>query len=149
MPARPLTVEQTYFYRAPARRVFRSLTNTTELARWFIEKAELSPEKGTPYRFQWPGGYHHEGTVLAVVPGQQLTLSWPHGSGARRFLTRVTFSLRPSGRGTILSVRHTGFPRTPFGLEQYGGTQAGWAYYFVNLRSVLEHRCDLRSPRDR
>jgi uncharacterized protein YndB with AHSA1/START domain len=149
MAGKRLVVVQAYYYRAPVGRVFRSLTDPKELARWFIKKADLTPRKGAAYRFEWPGGYHHEGEVLEVEPNRRLALSWPHGSGRSRFVSRATFSVRSSGSGTILSLRHTGFPRTAFGVEQYGGTQAGWAYYFLNLRSVLEHGRDLRSLRDR
>ena len=56
--------------------------------------------------------------------------------------------LRKSGRGTLISIRHSGYPRTPGWVEIYGGTQAGWAYYLMNLKSVLETGRDLRSPKD-
>jgi uncharacterized protein YndB with AHSA1/START domain len=148
MPPKGLSIKQAYFFNARQDQVFRALSDPREIVRWFLAKAELTPKKGTTYRFEWPGGYSHEGKVLDVIPGCRLTLSWPNGPANRRFLTRVTFTLRRAGTGTFLTVQHTGFPTTPVGIEQYGGTQSGWAYYFVNLRSVLEHGHDLRSPRD-
>lgn len=148
MPPKTLTVDQSYFYSTPPRKLFRSLTDPKEIVRWFLAKATLPPHPGAGYRFEWPGGYSHEGTVLEFSRDRRLVLTWPNGPTSRRFLTRVTFSLRRAGPGTFLNVHHTGFPRTPTGIEQYGGTQSGWAYYLVNLRSVLEHGRDLRSPRD-
>jgi uncharacterized protein YndB with AHSA1/START domain len=148
MPAQRLEVRQSYLYRTSPRRLFRALTDPEQIVGWFLAKADLPLEKGSDYRFEWSGGYSHTGKVLDVVPDRRLVLEWPNGAGARRFLTRVTFTLRRAGRGTFLTVRHTGFPATLYGIEQYGGTQSGWAYYLLNLRSVLEHQRDLRSPRD-
>jgi uncharacterized protein YndB with AHSA1/START domain len=148
MRAKPLALRQSYFYRTSPQRLFRALTDPKQIVGWFLAKAELSLEKGAPYRFEWAGGYSHTGRVLDVVPDRRLSLEWPNGSGTHRFQTQVTFTLRRTGRGTFLTVIHTGFPRTPVGLEQYGGTQSGWAYYLLNLRSVLEFGRDLRSPRD-
>jgi uncharacterized protein YndB with AHSA1/START domain len=148
MPARTLTVDQSFFIRKPPKVVFRAISDPAQIVRWFLARAELPTEKGAPYRFEWPGGYSHEGKVLEFVKDRRLTLSWPNGTPSKRFLTRVTFTVRRAGTGSFLKVHHTGFPRTPGGIEQYGGTQSGWAYYLVNLRSVLEHGQDLRSPRD-
>jgi uncharacterized protein YndB with AHSA1/START domain len=148
MSAKSLTLEQSYFYQTSPRTVFRALTDPAQLVRWFLAKVDIPLEEGATYRFEWPGGYSHEGQVLELVPGRRLTLSWPNGPRSKRYFTRVTFSVRRAGTGTFLNVRHTGFPNSPNGVEQYGGTQAGWAYYLVNLRSVLEHGADLRSPRD-
>ncbi|MCI4365840.1 MAG: SRPBCC domain-containing protein [Thermoplasmata archaeon] len=143
-----LSIDQSFFYRASNRRVFRALTDPAELTRWFVAKADLPHEAGAAYRFEWPGGYSHVGTVEEFVPPRRLSLTWPHGPVRGRFYTRVTFTVRRAGPGTFVSVHHTGFPSTPKGLAQYGGTQSGWAYYLLNLRSVLEFGRDLRSPRD-
>jgi uncharacterized protein YndB with AHSA1/START domain len=148
MASKLLTIDQAYFYEASPRRVYRALTSPPELARWFLAKADLPLRKGAPYRFEWPGGYSHTGRVVEVVPNRSLTLDWANGPAPRQFRTRVTFSLRSAGAGTFLKVHHSGFPRTRLGIEQYGGSAAGWAYYFVNLRSILTGGSDLRSPRD-
>jgi uncharacterized protein YndB with AHSA1/START domain len=148
MTAKNLAIRQSFFYRSSPRRLYRALTDPAEIVTWFLAKAELPLEKGAVYRFEWAGGYSHTGHVLDFVPDRRLTLEWPNGSGSRRFRTEVSFTLRRAGRGTFLTVQHNGFPPTPVGIEQYGGTQSGWAYYFLNLRSVLEFGRDLRSPRD-
>jgi uncharacterized protein YndB with AHSA1/START domain len=141
-------LDQSYFFETTPARVFRAVSDPKEIVRWFVAKAELPRRVGAPYRFEWPGGYFHVGRVLDFVPGKRLTLDWPHGEGRGAFRTRVTFSVRRAGAGTFLSVHHVGFPRTERGIAQYGGTQSGWAYYCLNLRSVLAHGIDLRSPRD-
>ena len=39
-------------------------------------------------------------------------------------------------------------PTTDFRLLEsaYVGCREGWAFYLANLKSVLEHGCDLREP---
>jgi uncharacterized protein YndB with AHSA1/START domain len=148
MAARTVGLRQSYFYRTTPRRVFAALTEPDQIVRWFLARAELPLEKGATYRFEWAGGYSHTGHVLDVVRDRRLKLEWPNAAGSHRFLTQVTFTLRRAGVGTFLTVDHRGFPRTPTGIAQYGGTQSGWAYYLLNLRSVLEFDRDLRSPRD-
>jgi len=148
MAEKKLALRQSFFYRTTPRRLYGALTEPDQLVGWFLSKAELPLQGGAPYRFEWAGGYSHRARVVEVVPDRRLTLEWPNGSGTHRFMTEVTFTFRRAGRGTFLTVQHSGFPRTPVGIEQYGGTQSGWAYYLLNLRSVVEFGRDLRSPRD-
>jgi hypothetical protein len=56
--------------------------------------------------------------------------------------------LEPAADGTLLTVEHTGFPRGEEWVELYGGTEWGWTYFAMNLKSVLESGHDLRSPSD-
>src|SRR5271170_2476660 len=145
MAASTLTIHQVFHLRAPVAKVFRALTDPSEITKWFLAKAQLTPRRGGRYDFTWQGGYRHEAAVLEFVQNRRLTLEWP---GVGRGITRVTFSVRREGMGTRLEVRHTGYRRTPAWLEMYGGTQSGWAYYLMNLKSVLEHGHDLRSAGD-
>lgn|GEM_PF-1810726 len=148
MPPRTLTIEQTYFVAAPVRKVFWAISDPEGLAQWFLAKARLPPKKGAEYWFEWRGGYAHGSKVLDYVKGRRLALSWPNTFRGVTTQTRLVIRLRKSGRGTLISIRHSGYPRTPGWVEIYGGTQAGWAYYLMNLKSVLETGRDLRSPKD-
>ncbi|MGP8078385.1 MAG: SRPBCC family protein [Thermoplasmata archaeon] len=145
MAAKSLTIRQVYQVKAPVKAVFRALTEPAGLVTWFLAKAKLEPRRGGSYEFTWQGGYRHRGKVLDYVKNRRLSLTWP----TRRLGdTRVTFTLRRAGAGTRIEIRHTGYQRTDAWLEMYGGTQSGWAYFFVNLKSVLEHGHDLRTPGD-
>jgi uncharacterized protein YndB with AHSA1/START domain len=140
-----LTIRQSYYLRAPVKKVFRALTEPTKITKWFVGEARLDPRRGGTYRFTWLGGYRHGGKVLEFIKNRRLALEWPT---PRLGKTRVTFTVRPRGKGTQLRVVHSGYKTTPAWLEMYGGTQSGWAYYLMNLKSVLEHGNDLRSLRD-
>jgi uncharacterized protein YndB with AHSA1/START domain len=145
VPPSSLVIRQVYQIAAPPKAVFRALTESKELVRWFLAKATLEKVRGGKYAFTWHGGYRHTGTVLAFEPDRRLTLTWPSGKLPD---TRATFTLRRSGRGTRVEIRHSGYGTSTAWLELYGGTQSGWAYFFMNLKSVLEHGVDLRSARD-
>jgi len=143
-----LEIEQRYFVRASPAKVFRALTDPKWLTRWFLAEARIQPEAGTAYTFRWRGGHSHTEKVLEAVPGRRLTLSWSNRVGRVTRRTRVTFALSRKGNGTLLRLRHTGYPTTRGWLETYGATESGWAYFLMNLKSVLEHDYDLRSRHD-
>jgi hypothetical protein len=63
--------------------------------------------------------------------------------------TRVTFRLKPKLDGTFLEMTHTGFKAGGLWIELYGAVCSGWAYFLTNLKSVLQHGRDLRSPEDK
>ncbi|HEU4627103.1 MAG TPA: SRPBCC family protein [Steroidobacteraceae bacterium] len=78
----PLTHEFTATLRAPRDRVFRALTDETELRRWFAEHAHIEPRAGGDYRF-W--GIHTYGApsradatqrVLRLEAPNLLAFSW-------------------------------------------------------------------------
>jgi len=140
-----LTIKQAYFLRAPVTKVFRALTEPTELARWFLKDARLPHTAGATYEFVWQFGYRHRAKVVAFVPNRKLTLEWPaKGLGT----TQVSFTLTARKGGTRLTLRHTGYGTTPAWIENYGGTCSGWAYFLTNLKSVLRNGADLREAGD-
>lgn len=143
-----LTIEQTLFVKAPVGDVFRALSDPSELRRWFLKSARLPPKKGEDYEFVWQGGYRHEGQVLDFVRNRRLSLSWPNRYRNATKWTKVTFTLSREGRGTRLELRHAGYPRSGGWVEVYGDTMSGWAYFLMNLKSVLQYGHDLRSPKD-
>jgi uncharacterized protein YndB with AHSA1/START domain len=145
---RTLSIEHRYFIGAPPTKVFRALTDPGWLTRWFLVGARIKPEAGTRYSFRWRGGYAHTADVVEAVPNRRLTLSWPNRVGRVTKITRVTFGLSRKGHGTLLRLRHVGYPTARAWLPTYGATESGWAYFLTNLKSVLEHGYDLRSPHD-
>jgi uncharacterized protein YndB with AHSA1/START domain len=145
---RTRTIKQRYFIEAPVDEVFKSLTEP-RLLKWFLASAKISPRKGTNYTFTWEGGFSHSGKVLRFLKDRQLSLSWPqYWQGEPLGTTCVSFKLKPKDNGTLLEMTHSGYRNTSPWIEKYGGTCTGWAYYLTNLKSVLQHNRDLRSPHD-
>jgi uncharacterized protein YndB with AHSA1/START domain len=129
--------------------VFRAVSTPAGLRRWFLKSASLPTVEGAKYEFVWQGGYRHTAKVLEFVPNRRLSLQRWNRAGRRTLGSRVTFDLRSRGKGTLLHLSHTGYPRPDPWIEVYGATQSGWAYFLQNPKSVLEHDHDLRSSRDR
>ncbi len=141
------SVRRRFFLRVPPKRVFRAITDPRWLVRWLCETAELSPRDGSPYRLVFPGGWEHRGTIARYERGKSITFRWAWKGVALRN-TRLRFSVQARRGGSLLTVVHSGFPRTERWVDLYGVTEWGWTYYAMNLKSVLETGQDLRSPMD-
>jgi uncharacterized protein YndB with AHSA1/START domain len=142
-------IRQSYYYAIPPAQVFSALTEPRQLAKWFVEKAVVTPKKGASFRLTWRGGYTMKGRINAIAPPKTLDLKWiDRFEGGKTFETEAQFALTKKGKGTLLSLTHRGFKSGKKWVTLYGGIQSGWAYYLTNLRSVLEHGVDLRSEFD-
>lgn len=142
-------IHQTYYYAAPPARIFSALTDPRQLARWFVKKAVVDLRKGGPFRLTWSSGYVMRGKVRAVEPAKRVDLLWVDRIGGTKVLETVArFDLKRRGRGTLLTLTHRGFKSGKKWVGLHGEISSGWAYYLVNLRSVIEHDVDLRSSLD-
>ncbi len=137
---------QYYIDRAPAE-VFRAITDPAMLIRWLSDTARIDLRTGGSYLLGWKDGPQHSGTVAGYAPGRRLALTW-QWPGIALEGTRLTLSVEPEGRGTRFTMEHSGFPRLEAWTDLYGGAEWGWAYFAMNLKSVLESARDLRSPHD-
>ncbi|HYC11643.1 MAG TPA: SRPBCC domain-containing protein [Nitrososphaerales archaeon] len=142
------TITQTYFYDAAPGTVFRALTEPKQLTGWFLDSARIKPVEGSGYTFAWKGYPNQKGEVKKVVTDRLLVLSWPNKVKGKVLLTEARFTLKKNGRGTLLTVRHTGFGEGDDWIWLYGAVQSGWAYFLTNLKSVLSQGLDLRSEHD-
>src|SRR5437867_1455022 len=143
------TVKQRYFIKAPPSKVFKALTEPRLLKKWFLTSAKMSPRKGGNYTVNWSEGMGQSGKVLSYTRDKSLSLTWPQVQRGKPLgMTRATFRLRAKDEGTILDVSHTGFKSGTLWNENYASVCSGWAYFLMNLKSVLQHGRDLRSAQD-
>lgn len=143
------TIEHTFYYPVPPARLFAALTEPDELAKWFVEKAVITLKKGSGFRLTWRGGYTMRGRVKNVESPKKLYLAWvDRFENGKVFETEARFTLAKKGKGTLLTLSHRGFKSGKKWVGLYGAIESGWAYYLLNLRSVLEHGVDLRDERD-
>lgn len=148
MPSKTLVIEQEYYYDATPEKVFKALTAPKKLVKWFLSGAKIKPKEGSSYTFTWSGGFSHTGKVEEADPGRKLVMTWPDKFDGKLYETRVAFTLRKKGKGTLLKVKHTGFKEGDDWIWLFGAVQSGWAYYLMNLKSVLSQKTDLRSEFD-
>ena len=141
------TLHHQYYIGAPRTKVFKAITDPKWLVRWLADSAEIDPSRGGRYLLGWNGGPQHTGTVLEFVPGRQMTLAWEWPEVTLRG-TRFKLAVKTRGKGTLLEVEHSGFPREEKWADLYGGAEWGWTYFAMNLKSLLETGRDLRSPVD-
>jgi len=143
------SVKQRYFFQAPPEKVFRALTQPSLLRKWFVASAKFSPRTGGNYTFNWGGEMAQSGKVLSYARDKSLSLSWPQVQRGKSLgMTRATFRLKPKDNGTILDVNHSGFKTGTLWNENYAAVCSGWAYFLMNLKSVLQNGRDLRSEKD-
>jgi uncharacterized protein YndB with AHSA1/START domain len=144
------TIEQIHYFAVPPAKVFAALTQPKQLVRWFVARAEIDLREGGEFRLSWGPGASMKGKVKSFTSPSKLVVSW-HDKlpGGRSFDTVARLRLRKKGKGTVLTVTHEGFRSGKSWIWVYGQIQSGWAYYLLNLKSVLEHGTDLRSPEDR
>jgi uncharacterized protein YndB with AHSA1/START domain len=147
---RKRSIRKQFYIDASPKKVFRAISEPERLTRWFLHDAKLAPKKGGKYTFVWQGGYSHTGRVVEFVDGRRLTLTWPQFADDSKRLgeTRLTLAVVKKGTGSLLRIEHTGFQKNERWIETYAGTHSGWAYFVMNLKSVLEHGHDLRSKHD-
>jgi uncharacterized protein YndB with AHSA1/START domain len=141
------SVSHQYFVRASPTTVFRAITDPKLLVTWLSDRAELALRRGGRYVLGWTDGPTHTGTVLRLVPGKSITLSWEwEGVGVHG--TRFKLSVESKDDGSLLKVEHSGFPRDGKWVDLYAGAEWGWTYFAMNLKAVLEGGHDLRSKYD-
>jgi uncharacterized protein YndB with AHSA1/START domain len=147
-PRKTRTIRLQTYTRASPKKAFRAITEPEYLNRWLVDKAELSPRKGGRYSMGWNGGPTHTGRVLEFIRGNHITLTWQWPGMEDQLVTKLKLSVEPKKGGTIVKLTHSGFPKQERWVDLYGGAIQGWAYFLTNLKSVLDHRHDLRSKYD-
>lgn len=125
--ARTVTVERAFAH-APAK-LWRALTQPHLVAAWLMP-GDVSAQVGHRFEFgaEW-GKVACE--VLEVDPERVLAWRW-NGPGLESV---VTWTLTPSGTGTVLRMEQTGFRADQD--QAYFGARAGWPRFLSALDSVL------------
>lgn len=97
--------------------------------------------------FAWKGGPRHTGTIVEFSPGKSIVFSW-EWEGVDMGVTRFKLSVGPKRGGSLLKIEHSGFLRDEKWVDLFAGSEWGWTYFAMNLKSVLESGKDLRSKYD-
>jgi len=100
-------------------------------------KNDFKPALGHRFnlRGEWGGVLDCE--VLAIEPNKALSYTWnfAHNDAAFDLRSVVTFTLAPSGTGTLLRMEQTGF--RPDQKQAFGGAKVGWQQFLTKLDQVL------------
>lgn len=120
----------------PPEKLWRALTQPHLIAEWLMRN-DFAPVVGHRFnlRGDWDGVLACE--VLAIEPNRMLSYTWDfaHDDPAFDLRSIVTFTLTPTGTGTLLRMEQEGF--RPEQKQAFGGARAGWQQFFGKLEELL------------
>jgi uncharacterized protein YndB with AHSA1/START domain len=95
---------------APVSKVWKALTDKTQMKRWYFDIAEFKAEAGFKFQFYGVGlkgeKYLHLCKIIEVIPEKKLSYSWRYENYPGSSL--VIFELFPEGNKTRLKLVHEG-----------------------------------------
>jgi uncharacterized protein YndB with AHSA1/START domain len=117
----------------PPERVWRAVTETDELAKWFPARPEISGERqvGAALTFEYPDNQEppETGEIVELEEPRLFAFTWRPGSGGEPQLLR--FELESDGNGTKLVFTHE-LPR-----PDSAKVAAGWQLCLDDLELAL------------
>ncbi len=113
----------------PPGKIWRALTQPHLIAEWLMN-SDFAPVVDHSFRFTADWG-SVDGRVQVVEPNRTLSYTWD----AMGLESVVTWTLTPSGTGTLLRMEQAGF--RPDQEQAYQGAKFGWQRFLANLEQVL------------
>ena len=121
---------------APRDIVFRYITDTPRFAAWWGEGSTVDPRPGGTLQIRYPNGMRASGVFRELAPPERVVFTFgnegpdapipPGGS-------TVVVTLEETPRGTLLTLRHTGFPNA----EVARHFVQGWRYQLSVFSKVV------------
>jgi uncharacterized protein YndB with AHSA1/START domain len=143
-------IDRTIEIKAPPERVWRALTSAAELSAWFqvTIEGEIAPGNEVWMTSVHPGhaGQRFRVRFVEMTPPERFVWQWHPGAVdpavdySKEPSTTVTFTLKPSGTGTQLTVAETGFDTISLArrAKVYGDNSQGWTEVLVWLQRYAE-----------
>ncbi len=122
----------------PPERIWRALTQPHFIEEWLM-KNDFAAEVGRGFTLRaqaygdWDGIIDCE--VLTVEPEKSLSYTWESGNGPLRVTSVITWTLTPTGAGTLLRMEQSGFRSEQ--VQNFEGAKYGWRNFFVKLEALL------------
>jgi uncharacterized protein YndB with AHSA1/START domain len=135
MKSEPLVIQRQI--NAPADRVWKALTDPTQLEKWFFKFENFRPEPG--FEFIIPDDYPSSCKIIEAVKNKRLSYSLSFNQYPSE--TIVTFELFDEGETTRLRLSHEGLENIPaagnadFEKEKF---MKGWGKGLSSLQHYLE-----------
>ena len=124
---RSVTVEREIPF--PPEKIWRALTQPHLIEEWLM-KNDFEPVVDHRFHLRADWGAV-DCQVTAVEPNKTLSYTW----AAMGLESVVTWSLTPTGTGTLLRVEQAGF--RPDQQQAYQGAKFGWQKFFGSLERVV------------
>jgi uncharacterized protein YndB with AHSA1/START domain len=111
-------------------KIWRALTQPHLIAEWLM-KGDFQPVIGHRFDFRADWGTV-DCRVTEVEPHRKLAYTWE----AMGLESVVTWTLTPSGNGTLLRMEQVGF--RPDQEQAYQGARFGWPRFFAAMEQLLQ-----------
>ncbi len=125
--------------------VFEVLSRPEHIRDWWSAETDFDPIAGTESSFTWTDkdtGRHHSTpfTVVDLDPPRRFSFRWTYDDGEIAGPDNsllVTFELIPTGEGTTVRFRETGYRERGWEVAvleaQYNDHRQGWDFYLPRL----------------
>jgi uncharacterized protein YndB with AHSA1/START domain len=122
----------------PPERLWRALTQPHLIEEWLM-KNDFKPTVGHHFNLRGDWGGVLDCEVLAIEPNKSLSYTWNHmqddaPTNPMRLVSVVTFTLTPTGHGTLLRMEQSGFREDQ--PQAFNGARFGWQKFLANLEQV-------------
>lgn len=124
---------------ATPERIWKALTDATDLVRWFPLEAAVEPGEGGSVYMSWKNEYAGSSKILAWEPPRRLVVVWGWGEEKDRNPQMTEYRIEAHGTTTLLRVVTSGFPADPTWDDFVEGTNRGWVFELQSLKQYLEH----------
>jgi len=125
------TIEQKYEMNATPEEVFDALVNPDTIQHWSGDEAKMGPDVGDTFTL-WGGQMF--GTNIEVVKNKKLVQEWCYDQWEAP--SKVTFTLKPKGKKTIVELLHEDVPE-----KSLRSIDEGWdAYYLGAMKDMFEEK---------
>ena len=120
-------------------KIWRALTQAPLIEQWLMQN-DFEPLAGHHFTLRMAAQKNWNGVtdceVLAVEPHTRLAYTWSASGAeaARGLKTVVTWTLKPTARGTLVRLEHSGFG--PHEEANYQGANYGWQRFLTALERV-------------
>lgn len=114
----------------PPEKIWRALTQPHLIQEWLMTN-DFKPIVGHQFDFRADWG-SVDCKVLEVEPNRILSYTWD----AMGLESVVTWTLTPTGAGTLLNMEQSGFRRDQ--EQAFQGAKFGWSKFLAELERVLE-----------
>ncbi len=142
-------IEREIVIKAPVKRVWCAITDSTEFGEWFRVKLTSPFVAGRPIKGPvLHKGYEHiiwDVTIEQMVPEKLFSWRWrphaidPNKDYSKEPTTLVVFELSEVPDGTLLKVTESGFDRVPIERREtaYRGNSEGWTIQAGNIETYV------------
>ena len=99
---------------APAARVWKAITDKSEMKNWYFDLPDFEPTVGAQFQFYGENEgrkFLHLCEVKDVIENQKISYTWAYEG--QNIETLVSFELFPEGEQTRLKLTHTGVDKLP------------------------------------